>query len=474
MENLKKIKFNEGIPKYISIYNSIKNLIDKKIINDKEKLPPIRLLAKELNVNNDTIINAYNKLKSEGYAYQKMGSGTYARRKEVTSSFRKRYTAMLKKLSTESLEDIIDFTGETNSEVLFPINDLKETINAVLERDGTEALVAKNRCGYNKLIETINSVFWNNELNEENILIVSGAQQGIDIAAKSIININDTVIVEKPTYMGALSAFKWRKANIIEIPIKRNGIDLDKFEKILQKNHIKCFYTMSYFQNPTGITYNIESKKRILELAQIYDFYIIEDDYLSELIYTNDVDYVPFKYLDKNNRVIYIKSFSKIFLPGIRMGYMAVPEVYKEIIEASKLNTDITTSSLMQRALDEYIATGKWKINIKNLNEEYSERYILMKEILNNDFKDTLEYIDPHGGLNFYINIKNNKFTSNELFEELIKNNVYITPAQIFFISPDDGKYSFRIGFYQTNKKKIFQGMSVLKETIEQLINKKE
>ncbi len=473
MEKFKKIQFKDDIAKYLSIYNYIKKLIEKKIIEDKEKLPPIRVLSKELGVNNDTIINAYNKLKAEGYAYQKMGSGTYARRKDVSSSFKKKYQTLLKKISMFSKEKIIDFTGETNGEVLFPIDDLKHIINAVLERDGTDALVAKNRCGYSELIKTINEVFWNNDLDEDNMLVVSGAQQGIDIAAKSIININDNVVVEKPTYIGALSAFKWRKANIIEIPIKNNGIDLNKFEKILQKNQIKCFYTMSYFQNPTGITYNIESKKRILELAHIYDFYIIEDDYLSELIYSNNMEYVPFKYLDKNDRVIYIKSFSKIFLPGIRMGYMAVPEEFKEIIENSKLNTDITTSSLMQRALDEYIARGPWKENIKRLNEEYSERYLLMKEILKNDFCNTLEYIDPHGGLSFYVNIKNNRFKAEELFYELIKNNVYITPAQIFFILPDEGQYSFRLSFYQTDKKKIFQGMSMLKDVIEKLIHEK-
>ena len=375
MENYKSLYFNEESPKYVQIADYIKNLIDSKIIRDGDKLPTIRSLAKELSVNNVTIVSAYNKLKNEGYAYQKVGSGSFAKRKEVTSTFRKRYSNILKKLSTEDLSNVIDFTGETNDEVLFPIDDLKKIINDVLERDGTKALVSKNRGGYRNLITTINREFWNDKLNERDILIVSGAQQGIDIAAKSIININDNVVVEKPTYMGALSAFKWRKANIFQVPIENDGIDLDKFEKILQKNEIRCFYTMSYFQNPTGISYSLEKKKRILELAKIYDFYIIEDDYLSELIYNDSVEYIPFKWLDKCNRVIYIKSFSKIFLPGIRLGYLVAPPRFREIMEISKLNTDITTSSLMQRALEEYISSEKWKNNIKYLNTEYHERF---------------------------------------------------------------------------------------------------
>lgn len=466
MEMYRYIKFDYEIPKYIQVADYIKKLIDDRIIKDGDKLPAIRTLAKELKVNNVTIVSAYNKLKIEGYAYQKVGSGSYAKRKEVTSTFRKRYTNILKKLSTEESKDIIDFTGETNDEILFPIEDLRQIINNVLVRDGAKALVAKNRAGYKKLITTINRVFWNDKLNERDILIVSGAQQGIDIAAKSILNINDNVIVEKPTYMGALSAFKWRKANIFQVPIDQDGINLTKFEKILQKNEIKCFYTMSYFQNPTGVSYSLEKKKRILELAKIYDFYIIEDDYLSELIYNKSIDYIPFKWIDKHNRVIYIKSFSKIFLPGIRLGYLLVPSKFREVMEHSKLNTDITTSSLMQRALEEYISSEKWKFNIECLNKEYSERYILMKQILDNDFSDILEYNDPKGGLTFYIKIKNEIILTRKLFEELRKNRVYITPAEIFFTSSNDGQYSFRIGFYQTDKDKIKKGMEILKTVL--------
>lgn len=460
------LKFKEEIPKYIQIANFIRNLIDKKQIREGDKLPPIRELSVILGVNNVTIVSAYNKLKAEGYAYQKVGSGSYAKRKEVTSTFRKEYSNTLKKISTEDLNNIVDFTGETTGEVLFPINDLKHIINEVLERDGANALISQNRCGYSKLISTINKVFWNGKLDNEDMIIVSGAQQGIDIASKSILNINDNIIVEKPTYVGALSVFKWRKVNVFEVPIEDDGVNLDKFEKILQKNKIRCFYTMSYFQNPTGISYSLEKKKRILELAEIYDFYIIEDDYLSELIYENSITYTPFKWLDNNDRVIYIKSFSKIFLPGIRLGYLVAPKIFRETLQNSKLNTDITTSSLMQRALERYIDEGKWRENIKYLNYEYNKRYMFMKEILDRDFKDILTYKDPKGGLSFYVTLKDAVIDTKELFLKLRKKKVYITPGTMFFTSQNDGQDSFRIGFYQTDKDKIEKGMKILKEEV--------
>ncbi|OCA96750.1 PLP-dependent aminotransferase family protein [Clostridium beijerinckii] len=468
MDIYKDFAFKDNdIPKYIQVANYIKSLIDKRNIKEGDKLPTIRELSKKLGVNNVTIVSAYNKLKSEGYAYQKVGSGSYAKRKEVASNFRKEYSNTLKKISMGDLTNVIDFTGETTGEVLFPIDDLKGIINEVLERDGANALLSDNRNGYTDLIYTINKVFWNNKLNNEDIIIISGAQQGIDIASKGILNINDNIIVEKPTYVGALSVFKWRKVNLFEVPIDEDGINLNKFEKILQKNEIKCFYTMSYFQNPTGVSYSIEKKKRILDLAEIYDFYIIEDDYLSELIYENSLEYVPFKWLDKNDRVIYIKSFSKIFLPGIRLGYLVAPEVFSETLQNSKHNTDITTSSLMQRALELYISSNKWKKNIKNLNDEYIKRYTHLKTILDSEFKDMLTYNDPKGGLNFYITLKDEfKINTKELFIKLKKRNVYITPGAMFFTSQNDGQDSFRIAFYQTDKEKIEKGMKILKEEL--------
>ena len=466
MELYDDFKFESDIPKYIQLAEYIKSLIDKRKIKDGDKLPTIRTLSQKLNVNNVTIVNAYNKLKNEGYAYQKIGSGSYAKRKEVFSTFRREYSNALKKIDAKNIQDIIDFTGETNGEILFPIDELKEIINEVLERDGAQALISENRSGYSNLIYTINEIFWGNRLKNDDILIISGAQQGIDIVSKSILNINDNVIVEKPTYAGALSVFKWRKVNLFEIPIREDGIDLKEFEKILRKNKIRCFYTMSYFQNPTGVSYSVEKKKRILDLAQIYDFYIIEDDYLSELIYESSLDYIPFKWLDKYDRVIYIKSFSKIFLPGIRLGYLVAPKIFSEILQNSKHNTDITTSSLMQRALDMYIAKGIWKNNIRELNYEYSKRYTLLKEIIDNDFKEIVSYVDPKGGLNFYITLNNKKIDTKVLFRRLKKRNIYITPGNIFYVSPNEGQDSLKISFYQVNEEKIRRGMEVLKEEI--------
>lgn len=466
MKVLYEISFKEEIPKYIQIASHLKKLIDNKFIKDGEKLPTIRELSNILNVNKVTIVNAYKKLKADGYAYQKVGSGTYAKRREVTSAFNREYSKIFKNLSSKDLDNIIDFTGETNSEVYFPIEDFKKVINKVLDRDGSNALIIKEPLGYENLRRTINKSFWSENIDLNNILIVSGAQQGIDIASKAIVNINDNVVVEKPTYGGAISVFKWRRANIFEVNLEEDGIDLNAFEEILKKNSISCFYTMSYFHNPTGISYSLEKKIKLLELANKYDFYIIEDDYLSELIYDNNIKHEPLKSLDKHERVIYIKSFSKVFLPGIRLGYMITPSSFNETIQSSKINTDIATSSLMQRALELYISEGFWKKHIDYQQNLYQEKYLLMKELIDKELSNRVTYIDPRGGLYFYLEIKDKNINSKKLFYKLKKKNLFVTPGSVLFKDSSNGDYFFRISFSQASKEKIKKGIALIKEEL--------
>ena len=468
MRDIYNVIFQEEIPKYVQISNHIKRLIETKNIEDGEKLPTIREYTNYLGVNKVTIINAYNKLQNDGFAYQKVGSGTYAKVKEVRRSFSKEYSRVFRKLSSGNTKDAIDFAGETNNEVVFPIEEFKSIINKVLDRDGAEALIKQEAFGYYNLRSTINKVFWENSLNIEDLLIVSGAQQGIDIVSKAILNINDNVIVEKPTYAGALSVFKFRRANVFEIPIDEDGINIKKFEEILKKNKIKCFYTMSYFQNPTGISYSREKKIKILELANKYDFYIIEDDYLSELIFDENIKHEPFRVLDNNDRVIYIKSFSKIFLPGIRLGYIICPKKFRESIQNSKVNTDIATSTLMQRALEMYIKEGYWIKYIDNLKSGYIKRYELMKKLIKENLSEYVTFMDPKGGLSFYLNIKDKEIKSKKLFYKLKVKGVYITPGAIFYRELNLGESYFKIGFSQVTEDEISRGINIIREGFKQ------
>jgi len=461
-----EIEFTLEIPKYLEVSKHIKKLIEENSIDDGEKLPSIRNLARILEVNVVTIVSAYKKLEAEGYAYQKMGSGTYAKRRDTNIKFKKEYSNTLKKISGQDLKEYVDFTGEISSSEFFPVTVFKDVLNEVLDRDGTEAFAYKESLGYEGLRNSISSFFWHDKVCSEDILILSGAQQGIDIVSKSIINIHDNVVVEKPTYGGALTVFKWRRANIFEVDILEDGIDLHQFEEILKKNKIKCFYAMSYFQNPTGATYSLSKKRRILELAELYDFYIVEDDYLSELIY-DEKNYNSFKSLDTNDKVIYIKSFSKIFLPGIRLGYMISPQKCKEYIQNSKINTDISTSSLMQRALDLYINKDLWKEHIGRLNTAYKEKYNFMINCIEKYFGTKTSYYTPGGGIHFYFKIATKlKINSMDLFYRCKNRKVLITPGVLFYKNAKEGNDYFRLSFSEIKKTEIEEGIKIISEIL--------
>lgn len=462
------IHFNSDIPKYIQISNKIKKIVNNNELYDNEKLPAIRELANYYNVNNSTIINAYKKLSEDGYVYQKIGSGTYVKRRNISSIFLRNYLKSFKDMNSKKLAEIIDFTGESNRQIQFPMLEFKDVLNRVLDRDGINAFIINEPFGYRDLRITINKIFWDNKLNFNNILIVSGAQQGIDVVSKTILNINDNIIVEKPTYRGALSVFKWRKANIFEVDINNDGVDLKKFEKILKKNKIKCFYMMSYFHNPTGISYSLEKKQKLLELAEKYDFYIIEDDYLSELIYCENLKHIPMKKLDKNDRVIYIKSFSKIFLPGIRLGYIIAPSILGEGLQNSKIYSDITTSSLMQRALELYLKDGFWLKHIDIQKKEYKKRYFHMKELIEKKLSDKVKFLDPKGGLSFYLEINDKSINSKDIYYKLKSKDVYITPGILYYDVLEEGNNFFRIGFSQVDNDKISKGLEIIKKELEE------
>ncbi|GAB6149097.1 MocR-like pyridoxine biosynthesis transcription factor PdxR [Clostridium novyi] len=463
------IKFKKDSPKYIQIVNHLKRLILNKRIADGEKLPAIRTLAKYLEVNNITIVNAYKRLEIEGFAVQKIGSGTFAKGREENIEILREYSNIYRKINSGSLKKYIDFTGETTCAEFFPVKTFKKVLNEVLDRYGSEVFTYQDILGYNGLRNSIRERFWKNKISSDNILIVSGAQQGIDIASKAIININDNILVEKPTYSGALNVFKSRRANIFEVDIKEDGIDIHALKKILKKNKIKCFYLMSYFQNPTGNTYSKEDKMEILNLAEEYDFYIIEDDYLSELIYDDNIKYNSFKSLDMYDRVIYIKSFSKIFLPGIRMGYLISPKIFSDRVQSCKVNTDITTSSLMQRALDLYIKEGYWKTHMEFLNNSYKQRYYYMKKCIEDKLKDKVTFKSPGGGLNFYLKINEDiPINAVELFNKCKYNKVIITPGEIFYNNIHSGEKYFRLGFSSTDIDEIEKGIDIINKVLSQ------
>ncbi len=211
---------------------------------------------------------------------------------------------------------IINFSDSSLPQRLFPAEEFKNSFNELLDREMGGAFSSVESQGYMPLREKICTFLTDYGINTypENIQILSGAQQGIDIVSKAMISYGDVVFTENPTFYGAAGAFISRGCRIVEIPVDDNGPDVSAIENMAKLYKPKFFYSMAYFQTPTGVSCSLPRKRRILELAEKFNFYIIEDDNLYDFNYTRS-PLVPYKALDYRNRVIYIKSFSKILMP---------------------------------------------------------------------------------------------------------------------------------------------------------------
>ena len=322
---------NLNTPLYIQLYENIRSSIEENHYKEGEKLPSIRSLANKLDVNNITVVNAYKLLEQEGYVYSIKGSGTYVRKSS--------YDIDIPYMEDGDIELMIGGVLPISKIVLilhsvsptpeiFPIEEFKQTLIEVLDRDKGNAFVYPEINGYEPFRESITSFLhenYNMTVDKDQIQVISGGQQGIDIIAKTLISQGDCIFVENPTYSGAIAAFKSRGAKIMGIPMLEDGLDLDIFHKYIKRYRPKFLYMMTNYQSPTTYSYSEEKKKELINLSKKYNFYIIEDDFLTDLNYDNSKK-IPLKSMDNLDQVIYIKSFSKIFMPGVRIGFMTVPK----------------------------------------------------------------------------------------------------------------------------------------------------
>ncbi|OGO77606.1 MAG: hypothetical protein A2Y23_11630 [Clostridiales bacterium GWB2_37_7] len=456
-------------PLYIQIFEQLKELIQQGVLPEDYKLPTIRAFANRLDVNNVTIVNAYKLLEDNKLVYKKVGSGTYV-------------LPMVEKLNISNAisddreeqeydyngeDGYIDFATASPDPRLFPMKDFKQAINEVIERDGGKAFMYHDSRGYLPLRSSIADYLSVKaiEVGAEDIYIISGAQQGIDIIAKALLTNGDYVFVESPTYTGAAAVFKSRGARIVEIPLQNDGPDMKELEKLLQVIKPKFMYIMPSFQNPTGCSYSERKKKHLMLLCKKYKLLVVEDDYSGDLSYT-EKPAIPLKTYDKSDSVIYIKSFSKIFMPGLRVAFLVIPENIKKTIASAKHMTDLSTSGFMQRVLDLYLNRNILDEHIKYMKKEYSVRYFEAVRAVKKYLRGAL-FNQPNGGLNLWIKLPES-VNSSDLYELCKKNKVLITTGTLF-LKGQEGEQYIRLSFAAVDVPDITRGIAVIGNAIEEI-----
>ncbi|UNK17891.1 PLP-dependent aminotransferase family protein [Paenibacillus sp. N3/727] len=355
--------------KYELIYDELRHQIQTGDLHSGAKLPSVRNLSQHFSCSKSTILAALKKLEDQHLIYAIPKSGYYVVDHQMPQE--------------PSTTDFIDFATSSPTWHHFPYKDFQHCINKAIDTyqedlfrygtlNGLPSLITETK----KLLETY-QVF----THTDHIFITSGVQQALSLLSiMPFPNHRTTILVEQPSYHLYMDFIKTYRLQAVGIRRTTQGIDLDELEQIFRQGDIKFFYTMPRFHNPLGTSYSKKEKESILQLANKYDVYIVEDDYLADFEQNKKLD--PLFSNDINERVIYLKSLSKIMFPGLRIGFAILPNALKNTFQQYKNTTDIDSSMISQAALELYLKSGMFEHYQAQVREAYTVRAKILQQSL--------------------------------------------------------------------------------------------
>ncbi len=357
--------------------------------------------------------------------------------------------------------EIISLAGGNPASELFPGEELSKIAGKILMTNPTLALQYGTTDGYPKMkecakqrAEKVNSYH-----EDDEILIMTGANQGIDLTAKSLLNKGDAVIVENPSFIGSLNAFRTYECRLIGVEVENDGINTEKLEEALKNNKdVKMIYTIPTFQNPTGVTMSLEKRKRMLELASKYDVMILEDNPYGDLRFSGN-DEPTIKSLDTEGRVIYAGSFSKILSPGMRLGYIVANSKICEKIEILKQVNDVHTPMLTQLMCVEFMKKYNIDSYIEKNRELYGKKCKLMLDTMEECFpKGKVTWTVPEGGIFLWCTCPGITDIT-EIVNKCLDEKVAIVPGSNFATDMTLPSNQFRLNYSSATPEKIEEGV---------------
>ena len=368
--------------------------------------------------------------------------------------------------------EIISLAGGNPAAELFPSDELSKIAGKILMTSPIPALQYGTTDGYPKMkdcaIERAKKAGAYNE--DDEVLITTGANQGIDLTAKAIINKGDKIIVENPSFIGSLNAFRTYECQLVGVDVESDGMDVVKLEETLKANpDAKLLYTIPTFQNPTGTTMSLEKRKRVLELASEYNVLIIEDNPYGDLRFRGE-EIATLKSLDTENRVIYCGSFSKILSPGMRLGYIIGPAPLFEKIEMLKQVNDVHTPMLTQLMCVQFMKKYNIDTYIEKNRKLYKEKCDCMIEAMNEYFPaGKVTWTVPDGGIFLWCKCPGITDVS-EIVNKALEKKVAIVPGSNFAIDQKLPSNQFRLNFSSASKENITEGVRRLGEVLTELL----
>jgi len=357
--------------------------------------------------------------------------------------------------------EVISFAGGLPAPELFPIDEVKNVSRIVLEEDGRKALQYTTTEGYPPLREWI-AERMNNRLgtsfDSDNILITHGSQQALDLSGKVFLDEDDTVLCESPTYLAAISAFRAYGCKFSEVSTDANGMIISELEKQIQAHpNAKLIYVIPDFQNPTGRTWNLERRMQLADLSARHDIAVIEDNPYGELRFENE--FLPsVKSFDRRGNVLCTGTFSKIFCPGYRIGWIAGEKNIIRKYVLVKQGVDLQCNTIAQMEIAKFLQLYDIDKHIEKIRETYRFRRDITVDTMSKVFPANTTFTKPEGGLFSWVELPPN-INARDVLEKCLERNVAFVPGGSFF--PNGGnENTFRINFSNMPEDRIVDGLT--------------
>ncbi len=365
----------------------------------------------------------------------------------------------------------ISFAAGNPSPQSFPVAEIKEIANDIFTNEPITALQYGITEGYaplRELVKTRLKKLYNIDNPDDETIIVSGGQQGIELTCKVMCNPGDVVICEEPSFIGALNSFRSNGAKLVGVPLKADGIDTELLEKALKENpNTKLMYLIPSFQNPAGITSTLENRKAVYALAQKYDVLIIEDNPYGDLRFKGE-DVPTYKSMDVDDRVIYCGSFSKILAAGIRVGTLtANKELVSKIVVAKQVE-DVHTNVFFQMVCTKYMTEYDLEKHIAETRELYRHKAETMISALERYMPSDAEFTRPEGGIFLWCTLPEG-IDLGEFVSKCAEKNVFVVSGTAFLCDESKPTRSFRLNYSMPTDEEIERGVKILAEVIEEL-----
>ncbi len=370
---------------------------------------------------------------------------------------------------------MIGFSAGNPAPESFPVSEMKEISAEIFDTMASSALQYGITEGYTPLREKVKSRLitkFNSVSEDDEVIITSGGQQGLELACKVLCNEGDTVLCEDPSFIGALNAFRSYNVNLVGVMTDSEGIIISELEAALKREKkVRFLYTIPTFHNPTGKTLSLERRRAIYELACKYNIIILEDNPYGELRFKGK-DVPTLKSMDVEGRVIYCGSFSKILSAGIRLGFVSANKALVSKMTVAKQVSDVHTNQFFQILADKYLEKYDLDAHIAKIRELYLKKATLMRNGLLESSKDILDkvaYTDPEGGLFMWAELPKG-FDVIKLSQNLLARCVAIVPGVAFAADPSLPVSAFRLNYSTPSDEQIVNGTRIVGEEIAKLL----